>query len=350
MNPTTKKFLQVQGQDLGQGSLPRRTLLRGALALTVLPAWTGPSAWAQGAAAAWPDKPVRFVLSQPAGSGPDNVARIIGERLAKGLGQPLVMDNKPGGQNVIGAQAAARSAADGYTFYFATTAALVTNSYLFKTLPYDPQKDFVPVAFVGKSPFAVLVRADSPVQSLQDLLARARSTPGKVSLGNEGPRTFSGMIARFLNARAKAEFNLTPYASVSVAVQDAIGGHVDAVVADIASTAQLVRQGRLRMLAVTTAKRVAGWDQVPAVAETYSGFDLSGWFALVAPAATPRPVIERMNQEFNAVTADKEVAAKILSAGPVAESGMSLDQVAAFLKDEHQRWSQITRELGVLPE
>ena len=326
--------------------LPRRKLLQGAVSLAAFPSLLVSTARAQ----AWPEKPVRFVLSQPAGSGPDNVARIIGERLGKSLGQPLVMDNKPGGQNVIGAQTAARAAPDGYTFYFATTAALVTNAYLFKSMPYDPQKDFVPVAFVGKSPFAVLVRADSPVQSLQDLLARAKASAGKVSLGNEGPRTFSGMIARFLNARSKAEFNLASYASVSVAVQDAIGGHIDAVVADIASTAQLVRQGRLRMLAVTTASRVPGWEQVPALAESFPGFDMSGWFALVAPTGTPKAVIDRMNREFNAATGDRDTAAKINAAGPLAESGLSADQVGAFLASEHQRWAQITKEIGVLPE
>jgi len=196
----------------------------------------------------------------------------------------------------------------------------------------------------------VLVRAESPVQNLQDLLAQAKANAGKVSLGNEGPRTFSGMIARFFNARSKAEFNLASYASVSVAVQDAIGGHIDAVVADIASTAQLVRQGRLRMIAVTTATRVPGWEQVPALAETFPGFDMSGWFALVAPTGTPKPVIERMNREFNAATADREIAAKITSAGPLPETGMSVDQVGAFLKNEHQRWAQITKEIGVLPE
>jgi tripartite-type tricarboxylate transporter receptor subunit TctC len=327
-------------------ALGRRQLLQAAASVAVFPSLLASTARAQ----AWPEKPIRFVLSQPAGSGPDNVARIIGERLSKSLGQALVMDNKPGGQNVIGAQAAARAAADGYTFYFATTAALVTNAYLFKSMPYDPQKDFVPVAFVGKSPFAVLVRADSPIQNLQDLLARAKAGAGKVSLGNEGPRTFSGMIARFLNARSQAELNLASYASVSVAVQDAIGGHIVAVVADIASTAQLVRQGRLRMLAVTTATRVPGWEQVPALAETFPGFDMSGWFALVAPTGTPKPVIERMNREFNAATADREIAAKITAAGPLPESGMSVDQVGAFLKNEHQRWALITKEIGVLPE
>jgi tripartite-type tricarboxylate transporter receptor subunit TctC len=327
-------------------ALTRRKLLQSASTLAVFPTLLALTAQAQ----AWPEKPIRFVLSQPAGSGPDNVARIIGERMTKSLGQAVIMDNKPGGQNVIGAQAAARAAADGTTYYFATTAALVTNAYLFKSMPYDPQKDFVPVAFVGKSPFAVLVRAESPFQNLQDLLAQAKAGAGKVSLGNEGPRTFSGMIARFFNARSKAEFNLASYASVSVAVQDAIGGHIDAVVADIASTAQLVRQGRLRMLAVTTATRVPGWEQVQALAETFPGFDMSGWFALVAPTGTPKPLIERMNREFNAATADREIAAKITAAGPLPESGMSPDQVATFLKNEHQRWAQITKEIGVLPE
>ena len=327
-------------------ALTRRKLLKTATTLAAFPTLLASTARAQ----VWPDKPIRFVLSQPAGSGPDNVARIIGERMAKSLGQAVIMDNKPGGQNVIGAQAAARAAADGNTYYFATTAALVTNAYLFKSMPYDPQKDFVPVAFVGKSPFAVLVRAESPVQNLQDLLARAKANAGNVSLGNEGPRTFSGMIARFFNARSKAEFNLASYASVSVAVQDAIGGHIDAVVADIASTAQLVRQGRLRMIAVTTATRVPGWEQVPALAETFPGFDMSGWFALVAPTGTPKLVIERMNREFNAATADREIAAKITAAGPLPESGMSPDQVGSFLKNEHQRWAQITKEIGVLPE
>jgi tripartite-type tricarboxylate transporter receptor subunit TctC len=327
-------------------ALGRRQLLQAAASVAMFPSLLASTARAQ----AWPDKPIRFVLSQPAGSGPDNVARIIGERVGKGLGQALIIDNKPGGQNIIGAQAAARAPADGYTFYFATTAALVTNAYLFKSMPYDPQKDFVPVAFVGKSPFAVLVRAESPIQNLQDLLAHAKASTGKVSLGNEGPRTFSGMIARFFNARSKAEFNLASYASVSVAVQDAIGGHIDAVVADIASTAQLVRQGRLRMLAVTTATRVPGWEQVPALAESFPGFDMSGWFALVAPTGTPKPVIERMNREFNAATTDRDIAAKITAAGPLPESGMSADQVGIFLKNEHQRWAQITKEIGILPE
>ncbi|MEO7640385.1 MAG: tripartite tricarboxylate transporter substrate binding protein [Ramlibacter sp.] len=324
----------------------RATLaLLSAVALTALGALPGTAA-----AQAWPDKPVRWVLSQPAGSGPDNVARLLGEGLARSLGQPIVIDNKPGGQNVIGAQAAARSAADGYTFYFATTAALATNSFLFKTLPYDPQKDFVPVAFIGKSPFAVLVRKDSPIASLQDLIARSRAAPGKLSIANEGPRSFGGIIARLVNARASAQANLVAYSSVGVAVQDVMGGHSDAVVADLASTAQLVRQGRLRLLAVTTVKRIPAWPQVPALSETLPGFDMNGWFAVVAPAGTPQPVVARMHKEINALLADREVADRILTIGPIAEPLGSPEAVGAFLKDERKRWGDAATEIGLLPE
>ena len=298
----------------------------------------------------WPDKPVKLLLSQPAGSGPDVVARIIGERLAKTWGQGVVIDNRPGGQNVVGAQAAARSPADGYTYYFATTAALVTNAYLLKSLPYDPQKDFTPVAFIGKSPFAILVPTASPIKSIDDFVAKAKTEPGKWTLANEGPKTFSGMIARLFVARTKTELNLIPYVNVGVAVQNTLGGHTDAVVADIASTAQLVKQGQLRMLAVTSAQRVQGFESVPPLADTLPGFDMVGWFAIVAPTGTPPAAIQRFSRDLDAVLRDKDVAERIHAAGPVTEGAGTPEQLGAFLKAEHERWSAVTKEIGILPE
>ena len=305
-------------------------------------------AWAQ--ANNWPDKPIKLVLSQPAGSGPDNVARLLGDRLAKSLGQPLVIDNKPGGQNVIGAQAAARSTPDGYTFYFATTAALITNTLLFKQLAYDPQKEFVPVAFVARSPFAILVDANSPIQNIDDLIAKSKASNGQFSIGNEGPRTFSGMIARLFNARSKAAANLVPYANVGVGSQNLMGGHVDAMVADLASTAQLAKQGKLRVIATTAAKRVPGWENVPALSEKLGNFDMVGWFAIVAPKGTPQQVITKLNQEVNLSLADKELAGRIANIGPLADASMSENDVKNFLASELARWTEVTREIGVLPE
>lgn len=324
----------------------RRLIALGFAALP-LTAWVT-AGFAQGLA--WPDKPVKLVLSQPAGSGPDNVARLLSERLARIWGQPVVIDNKPGGQNTIGAQFAARSPADGTTFYFATTAALITNPLLFKTLPYDAQKDFVPVAFVARSPFAVLVDTASPVKSIEDLIARAKAEPGKLSLGNEGPRTFSGMIARLFNARTAAQANLVSYSSVGVGVQDLMGKHIDAMVADLASTAALVKQGRMRLLATTSAKRVPGWEQVPSLSEMMPGFDMVGWFAVVAPAGTSPAAIARFNKDVSGLLADREVAERMATMGPIAEPNMSVEQTGAFLRSEMLRWTAITKEIGVLPE
>jgi tripartite-type tricarboxylate transporter receptor subunit TctC len=305
-------------------------------------------AWAQ--TNNWPDKPIKLVLSQPAGSGPDNVARLLGDRLAKSLGQPLVIDNKPGGQNVIGAQAAARSTPDGYTFYFATTAALITNTLLFKQLAYDPQKEFVPVAFVARSPFAILVDVNSPIQTIDDLITKSKASNGQFSIGNEGPRTFSGMIARLFNARSKAAANLVPYANVGVGSQNLMGGHVDAMVADLASTAQLAKQGKLRVIATTAAKRVPGWENVPALSEKLGSFDMVGWFAIVAPKGTPQQAITKLNQEVNLLLADKEFAGRIANIGPLADASMSEEDVKKFLSAELARWTEVTREIGVLPE
>jgi tripartite-type tricarboxylate transporter receptor subunit TctC len=301
-------------------------------------------------AQSWPDKTVKWTLSQPPGSGPDNVARILSDRLTKLWGQAVVIDNKPGGQNTIGALAAARSTPDGSNFYFATTAALVTNPLLFKSLPYDTAKDFVPVAFVARSPFALLVKADANIANLDDLIAKSKASAGKLSLGNEGPRTFSGMIARLFNARAGAGANLVAYANVGQGTTDLMGGHVDAMVADLASTAPLIRQGKLRVLATTSAKRITGWENVPALSEKLPGFDMVGWFAVVAPTGTSAAAIERSNRDINALLADKEVADRIATIGPLVDSSMNVEAVGTFLRSESIRWQSITKEIGVLPE
>jgi tripartite-type tricarboxylate transporter receptor subunit TctC len=301
-------------------------------------------------AQAWPDKPVKWILSQPPGSGPDNVARLLSDRLTKTWGQTLVIENKPGGQNAIGAQAAARSAPDGFTFYFATTAALITNPLLFKQLTYDPQKDFVPVAFIARSPFALLVNAESPVKTVEDLIARSKADPGNFTIGNEGPRTFSGMIARLFNARTQAGANLVPYASVNVGTVDLLGKHVDAMFADLASTAQFAKQGKLKVLATTSPQRIAGWEQVPSLSEKLPGFDMVGWFAIVAPAGTPASTIDRLNRDVNALLNDKEIADRIGVIGPVVDGSMGVAAVGTFLGKETIRWREIVKEIGVLPE
>jgi tripartite-type tricarboxylate transporter receptor subunit TctC len=171
-----------------------------------------------------------------------------------------------------------------------------------------------------------------------------------VTLGNEGPRTFGGMISRVFAARAKIELNQVAYASVSVAVQDTVGGHTDAVMADLPATVQLIKSGRLRVLAVTTSKRLAGFETVPTLSESLPGLEMIGWFGIVAPAGTPAGIVQRANHDINALLAEPEFSERILAIGPLPDSGMSPDQFTAFLRAEHTRWAAATKEIGVLPE
>lgn len=299
---------------------------------------------------AWPSKPIRMVLSQPPGSGPDTIARLLGDHLGKTWNQPVVIENKPGGQNVIGAQHAARSAADGHHFYFATAAALVSNRFLFRSLPYDPVADFVPVALVAKVPFALLVNASQPIRNLPDFIAAAKAQPGKVSVANEGPKTFGGIMARLLGARAGIDTNLISYVSVGAGVTDTVGGQTDAIVCDVPSALAMVKQGRLRPIAVTTAKRVAGWEEVAPLADALPGFDFAGWLGVVAPAGTPDAAVRRFAADTVAYLGDKDVAARILAIGPIVEAGGSPESFGAFMASEHERWGKLTAEIGLLPE
>lgn len=302
------------------------------------------------AAQSWPSKPVKLILSQPAGSGPDSVARLIGDQLSRKWGQPVIVENRPGGQNAIGAQAAAKAAPDGYTFYFATAAALVTNVYLFKNLPYDPQKNFTPVGMIGKVPFAVSVNAASKLKSWSELVAFAKSNPGKLTVANEGPKTFSGMVTRILGSNLGVEVNSVPFSSVSAAVTDTIGGQTEVLVSDVPSVAQMVSTGKLRPLAVTTARRIVGWDAVPAIAESLPGFDYAGWMGIVAPAGTPAAAVERFNRDLDTVLKDKDMTARLLAIGPMTEGAGTVPQMNAFLTEEHARWSKLSVELNILPE
>ncbi|HSV46245.1 MAG TPA: tripartite tricarboxylate transporter substrate binding protein, partial [Ramlibacter sp.] len=302
------------------------------------------------AQASWPEKPVRLLLSQPAGSGPDAMARMIGDLLARKWNQPIVVENRPGGQNAIGAQAAAKSPADGYTLYLATAAALVTNTYLFKTLPYDPRKDFTPVGMVGKVPFALTVNNSLPVRNLQEFIAYAKANPTKVAVANEGPKTFSGMMTRLLAHQLGIDVVQVPYVSVGGAVTDTVGGLTHALVSDVPAVNQMVKAGRLRPLAVTTAKRVAGWDSTPSFSEVLPGFDYAGWIAIVAPTGTPAAAIQRFNRDLEAILSDKDVAARLLAIGPMTEGAGTPEQMAAFLQREHARWSTLSKDIGILPE
>ncbi len=299
---------------------------------------------------AWPQRPVKFILSQPAGAGPDILARYVTDQLARLWNQGIVVENRPGGQNVIGTQAAARSPADGYTFYYATTAAMVTNAFTFKTLPYDPVKDFVPVRLVGRSPFVIAAASGFAGKDLAETLAMAKAQPGVISIATEGPKTFSGMLADSVAAKAGVKLNHVPYTKAPEAIQDVVGGRVQLVCLPDAALTAFIKSGQLRALAVSTAQRQADMPNVPALSETFPGFEYTGWNGVFAPTGTPADVVARVNRDLETVLRQPEVAQRMQQLGSLAEQKMSVAEFDAFMRGEHSRWRDIVKALGITAE
>jgi tripartite-type tricarboxylate transporter receptor subunit TctC len=302
------------------------------------------------AAQDWPNKPVKWILSQPAGASPDITARLIADRLSKMWGQQVIVDNRPGGQNVIGAQLAAKSPADGYNYFFATTAAIVSNPFTFKSLPYDPERDFVPVILIGKSPMVVAVNTSVPARSLAELIALDRAQPGKLAAANEGAKTFGGMMSQMLNLTTGMKLLQVPYNGVAPALQDTIAGRTQVVLVSSGAMSAFLKRGDLRPLAVSSGRRVPGLENVPTLAESYPGFEYVGWFALLAPAGTSADIVQRLNRDANKVLADPEVTQRLRDLGAISEGPGTAEDLARFLKDERVRWAKLVKDIGLQPE
>jgi tripartite-type tricarboxylate transporter receptor subunit TctC len=302
------------------------------------------------AAQSWPDRPIKFISSQAAGGGTDVIGRLVADQLSARVGQPIVYENRPGGGNVIGTQAAARSAPDGYTFFFATGAALVTDPYTFKSLPYDPMKDFTVISDIGEVSFMVLANPDVPVKNLAELFAYAKANPDKVAIATDGARRFSGMIAAWINKLAGTQISYVPYTQTTQGVQDVLTGRVQLIVIAAPGARGHVASGKLRPLAVTSAKRLPDFPDVPTVAETFPGFDFAGWFVLAAPTGVPEPILTRVNRDMAAIMTDPTIVKRLGDVGYISHGGGTLKQVRDYVQAQHAAWGTLVREIGLQPE
>jgi tripartite-type tricarboxylate transporter receptor subunit TctC len=323
--------------------------------MTQLLRWLIPLVTALGCSAtahaqAWPDRPIKFISSQAAGGGTDIIGRLVADQLSARVGQPIVYENRPGGGNVIGTQAAARSAPDGYTYFFATAAALVTDPYTFKSLPYDPMKDFVVISSIAEVTFMVLAHPNVPAKSLPELFAYAKANPDKLAIATDGARRFSGMIAAWLNKLAGTQMSYVPYTSMTQGIQDVLAGRVQLIILAVPSAKGHIANGTLRPLAVTSAQRLEEYTNVPTVAETFAGFDFSGWWVLAAPTGVPADIIERVNREVGAILKDPAVVARLRNAGFVSRGGGSLKEVRDYVQAQYEAWGRLVREIGLKPE
>ena len=318
----------------------RRTAL-----LALLTACALPAAWSQGS---YPDRPVTFIVPFAAGSATDQLARALGNSITAQTKQALVVDNKAGASGMIAAQAVAKAAPDGYTVLITTNTTHAANEHLYKKLPYDPVKDFAPVTGLGKGGQVLVVRADAPYKSVDDLLARARKEPGKLSFasGSSSSRVAGEMFKQL----SHTEILHIPYKSNPNAITDLLGGQVDMMITDTATGVPQIKGGKLRALGVSTTHRIPILPEVPTIDEAgVKGYDMSYWFAAYVPAGTPAPVVARLMELL--VNATQAPAAKTFFETSGAQPWTTTSaELAKFQAGEALKWGKVIKAAGIEPE
>jgi tripartite-type tricarboxylate transporter receptor subunit TctC len=297
--------------------------------------------------AQYPTKPVKLLIPFPAGSATDQVGRLIGQQLQAALGQPFVVENRPGAQGSIAAAEVARAAPDGYTILVTTNTPQAANVSLFKKLNYDPVKDFVPVVRMGTTSFVLMVKPEFPAKNLKEFIAYVKTQPGKLSAGygSAGSQVSGSM----LKSMAKLDFIEAPYKGIPQAVTDVLGGSLAFTFVDLGNALGQLKGGKLRGLGVTSEKRSAVVPDIPAIAETLPGYELIAWFALMAPANTPKDVVSKLQDASLAALGKAEIKEKFAGIG-VDVSPMNSEQLGKFIPMEITKWAKLAKEAGIQPE
>src|SRR5947209_17930737 len=324
--------------------LTRRQAIAGCGGLAALIA---PRAFAQ---TAYPSRTIKMIVPYPAGGTTDFLGRLVAEQLKKGLGATVIVENKPGAGTTLGAEQVARAEGDGYTLLMATSTTLAINKTLYKKLPYDPVKDFAPIALVAAVPFALIANPEVPAKTLSDFIAYAKSKPG-LAYGSAGNGSPQHLGAEMLKAAAGIDIRHVPYRGSVPAMLDVIAGHIPFMVVDLQPALQQIREGKVRVLGVTTSKRVAAAPDIPTLAEAgLPGFELVAWQGVVAPAGVPRPIVELLAAQIASLVADPATREKLttLSLEPLA--GSTPDSFAAFVGTEVERWAAVVKASGAEAE
>ena len=302
---------------------------------------------AAGAAAQpYPSKPIRLVVPFPAGGTTDILAREVGQRLSLSLGQPVVIDNRPGAAGNIGSELVAKSAPDGYTLLMATVGTHAINPNLYARMPYDHVKDFAPVVLVAGVPNVLEVTPSLPVHSVADLIKLAKEKPGQINFASSGSGTSIHLSGELFKTMAGVDMTHVPYKGSAPAITDLIGGQVQVMFDNLPSSLQQIKAGKLRAIAVTSAQRAPALPDIPTIAESgLPGFEATSWFGIVAPAGTPPTIIARINADVNQWLQSPEAKEKLLAQGAVAAGG-SPEQFAAYIHAETEKWARVVKASG----
>ena len=297
----------------------------------------------------WPDRPVKIIVGFPAGGGSDAMARVLADRLGDALGQRFIVENRPGAGGMIGAEAVARSAADGYTLLVSSPAEIVINQNVYKRVAYDALKDLAPITLIGWTPLIIAVHPDLKVSSPAELVALLRGKPGHLNYSTPGAGSGHHLAGEYLKKVASVEMQHVAYRGAAPAVQDAVAGHVPISISGLPPVVELIKADKLRAVAVTSAKRSVLFPNTVALAELgpeYKDFDITNWFGFFAPAGVPEDIRKRLNQTAVAALNEPAVIARVAEQGAEAV-GNSPEQFAAFIRAEAEKYARIAKATGV---
>ena len=290
----------------------------------------------------YPAKPLRLIVPYPAGGGTDFFARAVGAQLSVQLGQPVVVENRPGAATIIGAEAVAKSAPDGYTLLLGDTATYAVNPSLYKKLPYDPGQDLAPVTMTGRFALLLVVNPGKmPANSVKELVEEAKKAPAKFDYASPGPGSPHHLAMEMFKQRTGTQFNHVPYKGAGPAIQDLLGGQIPLMFLDLAAGAPQIKAGKLKALAVASDKRIAALPDLPTVAESgIPGFEAWAWQALAVPIGTPREIVARLNAEFRKAVGVPELRQKLIDAG-IDPLQSSPEDASAYIRSEALKWSKV---------
>lgn len=330
----------------------RRWTLAVMASLTAALAGLGAPAQAQSAApaGAWPTKPVRFIVPFSPGGVSDGVARLVAQALGERLGQPVLVDNRPGVSGIVGTQAVARSPGDGYTLMGGTITTHAVNPFFTRQLGYDTVRDFVPITLVGMVSNVLVVPANSRFDSATQIAAELKAKPDSLTYGTAGPGTSQHLSGQLFQKLTQTHMRQIPYKGGSQAMTDLIGGQIDMVFETVAAARPMIDGKRVKVLGITSSKRQSGLPDVPTLAEVgITGFEMQSWQGIFAPAGTPPAIVERLSREIAAIVATPEVQARLRTLG-VEPDGRQSEAFAAFQRAEIAKWGQVIKDAGIQAE
>lgn len=297
------------------------------------------------ALAAWPEKPVRFIIPFTPGGAADLMARSLSTKLTEGLGQPVVVDYKPGAGGIIASEAAASAAADGYTMLFGTVGTHAINLALYKKLPYDPVKQFIPVSITHSIPRVLVVHPSIPAKNVAELIAYGKANPGKLSFSSAGSGSTSHLAGELFKAMSGVDMTHVAYKGSAPAMADLLAGRIAMTFDSVTVYAGHIKSGKVRALGVTSLKPIGVLADVPPIANTLAGFDVSNWAGVFVPAGTPRDIVDRLNAETRKAMADPESRKQLIANG-IEPLSSSPEELAAIIRADIPKWAKVIKASG----